>query len=195
MYKADGTTVTSKLVDVAWPWTIAPPTGIGKIPTYYDNVDCKYYAYPINRLNVGSFSGWGENDDERTVTSVGNVTDEIHDTKRLLFQNILGLPGSGCKPLAGNGLGFAISGHLDSCSRDVYVSIAGSPRLIDNATGTWSLNYICGINVNKDGSGYVKDVNYTCANLTGFITECSELVMVMPTGDLSLCVCGPDTQG
>jgi|19_taG_2_1085344.scaffolds.fasta_scaffold00068_16 hypothetical protein len=195
MYKADGTTVTSKLVDVAWPWTIAPPTGIGKIPTYYDNVDCKYYAYPINRLNVGSFSGWGENDDERTVTSVGNVTDEIHDTKRLLFQNILGLPGSGCKPLAGNGLGFAISGHLDSCSRDVYVSITGSPRLIDNATGTWSLNYICGINVNKDGSGYVKDVNYTCANLTGFITECSELVMVMPTGDLSLCVCGPDTQG
>lgn len=52
VYDANGNAIASPTVDVAWPWTIMPPSGVGTIPAYYDNVDCKYYAFPINRLDV-----------------------------------------------------------------------------------------------------------------------------------------------
>ena len=57
VYDDAGATVGTKEVDVEWPWTIAPPTGIGKFPIYWDNYDCEHYAFPINRLDVAKDEG------------------------------------------------------------------------------------------------------------------------------------------
>jgi len=58
-YDASGSTVadpegTLATQYLAWPWAIEPPTGMGKIPAYFDNVDCSWYAFPVNRLDVSS---------------------------------------------------------------------------------------------------------------------------------------------
>lgn len=92
IYKADGSTLSNPKVDVKWPWTVDPPSGIGKIPVYYDNVDCEYYAYPVNRLDV-QVSGTG-----------GPIA---WDIKRIVF---------------GSGFNFVASGDNDDCLNYVHVS-------------------------------------------------------------------------
>ena len=52
VYDAAGNIIASPTVNVEWPWTPVPPANIGKLPVYYDTFDCKYYAFPISRLDA-----------------------------------------------------------------------------------------------------------------------------------------------
>ena len=52
VYDSAGTQIASPTVTVHWPWDVKPPRDVGRIPVYYDTVDCKYYAFPANRFDV-----------------------------------------------------------------------------------------------------------------------------------------------
>ena len=62
---------TPTISQMHWPWSIAPPSGIGKIPVYYDTEEGKHYGLPYNRLDAqqirceptgtGEYSGSGTN--------------------------------------------------------------------------------------------------------------------------------------
>jgi hypothetical protein len=70
---ADGNTVDNN-VYAEWPWTIQAPSGVGKIPSYYDTNDCKYYAFPVNRFDaeVSGIDGYG-------------IVNETLDVKKIVF--------------------------------------------------------------------------------------------------------------
>ncbi len=93
----NGGAIGSPTIDVEWPWTPSPPSGIGKFPTYYDNIDCVHYAFPIYRLDV-------QQQDEYEA----NNTDLIQDINRLVF-----------------GSGFEVTSQLGTCVNSVYVEFSG----------------------------------------------------------------------
>lgn len=85
VYDKSGEEVTNKGVEFEWPWDITQPSGLGKIPLYYDNVDCKYYAFPITRLDVhgrptqygssGATGATGPNNDPCSLSNPANTDD------------------------------------------------------------------------------------------------------------------------
>jgi len=106
---ATGSTIADKTASISWPWTIQPPTGIGKIPVYYDNVDCEYYAFPANRLDVACSAG-------------GQAEDTWYDIKRILFDCETGISSCGLSRLRFN-ITTALGG--EDCQRDIFVGITG----------------------------------------------------------------------
>ena len=76
-YDAAGSTVQQKIKVEQSPWDVQMPKNVGKIPVYYDTSDCKYYPFPVNRLDV-TVSGLGG------VGSEGYV-DRFSDVKHLVF--------------------------------------------------------------------------------------------------------------
>ncbi len=110
VYDTDGSTVASTTINANWPWTINPPTGVGKIPTYYDNVDCAYYALPINRFDVRVTGG-----------------PRFYDIKQIHFGDGLKFGG-----IEGNGFagGFAGGFLSDGCNNIINIEA-------DTASGTY----------------------------------------------------------
>ena len=95
----NGGAIGSPTIDVEWPWTPSPPSGIGKFPSYYDNIDCAHYAFPIYRLDV-------QQQDEYEA----NNTDLIQDINRLVF-----------------GSGFEVTSQLGTCVNSVFIDFTGVP--------------------------------------------------------------------
>ncbi len=95
----NGGAIGSPTIDVEWPWTPSPPSGIGKFPSYYDNIDCAHYAFPIYRLDV-------QQQDEYEA----NNTDLIQDINRLVF-----------------GSGFEVTSQLGTCVNSVFINFTGIP--------------------------------------------------------------------
>ncbi len=93
----NGGAIGSPTIDVEWPWTPSPPSGIGKFPSYYDNIDCAHYAFPIYRLDV-------QQQDEYEA----NNTDLIQDINRLVF-----------------GSGFEVTSQLGTCVNSVFIDFTG----------------------------------------------------------------------
>lgn len=99
-----GGSVTQE-ANVEWPWDVKPPSGVGKIPAYWDTSDCKYYAFPTNRLDA-TISGHvtRKNDIKHIVFAsgfAGNFVD-VGGCDRTLFVRASGLSGVGSGVLAGN---------------------------------------------------------------------------------------------
>ena len=156
IYDANGTVVSTKTVNVEWPWTITPPTGVGKIPVYYDNVDCKHYAFPVNRLDVAAGSGYG----------AGFVATDTHqDIKRIIFDTV-GPTVTGCDASPRR---FLINSGIDPCSRDIYISITGIEEKIITFESS-----------NESGSEFTVDEDcvsisggraYTCSDACGGVFD------------------------
>lgn len=108
-----------------WPWDIQMPSGIGKLPIYYDEIDCKHYIIPTNRLDHAE----GTPDDPTNLTSL------TQDLKTLIFDttgrnNGQGQPNTGvCEGGAndgGNPLRFVLTPYTDACNNEqLFVQITG----------------------------------------------------------------------
>ena len=122
VYDSDGTEVASPTVDVAWPWTINPPTDIGRLPVYFDTQDCVYYAYPINRFDVAEGS------------DINTISNNYQDIKRIIFSNTVGAGGSSCASSSTSSR-FVLQTNFDQCTRDIFVSISGGGGNISGIDG------------------------------------------------------------
>ena len=99
-----GVSVTQE-ANVEWPWEIKPPIDVGKIPAYWDTSDCKYYAFPTNRLDA-TINGYVDrtNDIKHIVFASGFAGSfvDVDGCDRTLFVSASGVSGIGSGVLAGN---------------------------------------------------------------------------------------------
>ena len=96
-YDADGNAVSDNM-QVTWPWDISNPTGIGKVPIYYDDNDCKNYVFPINRFDA-AYIAFGQAESTKTT---------IYDTKSIVFS------------------GFEVIETIEDCQNSLLIKPSGS---------------------------------------------------------------------
>ena len=135
----NGAAIGSPTIDVEWPWTPSPPSGIGKFPSYYDNIDCKHYAFPIFRLDV-------QQQDEYEA----NNTDLVQDINRIVF-----------------GSGFSVEAQTPGCVNSVYVQFTGAGSGSGSGAGIGIRNRACGYSTGElAGTGeYTQVENITFNNM------------------------------
>ena len=96
-YDADGNAVSDQ-ISITWPWGISNPTGIGKVPVYYDDNDCKNYVFPINRFDA-AYIAFGDPESQKNT---------IYDTKSIVFS------------------GFEVIETIEDCQNSLLVKPSGS---------------------------------------------------------------------
>ena len=132
-YDSGGVSIPTGNVHVYWPWNevvegatgVAPNSGLGKIPVYYDTVDKKHYAFPVSRLDIQQENS-NKGDNLATLGSDGLVQD-VH---RIIF-----------------GPGFSVTGNPTGCVNTVYVeggsflvelTQVGGSQGTDETPATWT---------------------------------------------------------
>ena len=116
-YNSGGVSIPTGNVHVYWPWNevvegvtgVAPNSGLGKIPVYYDTVDKKHYAFPVHRLDVQQIDG-NSGAEGANLGSSGLV----QDVNRIIF-----------------GPGFTVTENPKGCVNSVYVEGGGSTFLVE----------------------------------------------------------------
>jgi len=175
-YDDTGGTVDNDIKITASPWDVELPKAVGKIPVYYDTSDCKYYPFPVNRLDITS-SGVGG-------TGTAGYFDRFSDVKHIVFAS-----------------GFSGISLTSGCDNTVYIhaiqqtgdtvenlaqykqntspfwpdSISSScsgnlPTTVDSCSGTDCLTIGKGLTLSVDGTGllldswqFIEDIGYTCS--------------------------------
>ena len=178
-YDSGGTAVEDKITIAQSPWDIQIPKDVGKIPVYYDTYDCKYYPFPVNRLDI-------------TVSGVGGegtagYVDRFVDVKHIVFAS--GFSGlsltSGCdntlyirataEPSGGSGSQFkAKQATWSTCLESACA--AELPTQITSCSGTDCLVIGSGLTYSENADGelqldswrFIQNIDYTCDGGGGF---------------------------
>lgn len=161
VYDAAGNVVPNPTVNVEWPWTeIMPPLDIGKIPAYYDNVDCKYYAFPVNRFDA----------------VVAGTT--YKDTKKIVFGSGFSLASSSFNACERT-LTLTASG---ASSIGVATAPCGTQTLTSVDTTVTGLNFVYGICAAAGSAADTVDVAL-CLGITGttYTSSCSSNESIFST--------------
>jgi hypothetical protein len=144
VYDGAGTEITDIEIDYEWPWGIDQPTGLEKIPIYYDTVDCKHYAFPVNKLDV-------EGVDEDDIPVI------VADVKTIIFGSGITIseePGDGCNTIAVEASG-------------------GGSDLCDGTGEHWECDFISSITCMTGVSGVITGLEGDCGTIEGYKLDCS----------------------